>query len=220
MKTKKNESGVVFVEAAVVFPVMLLVIFLMIYAGNAYFQKARVEAIVTEIAIDGAAYCADPMIRNVNEGEEGATFGGISVSSLNVYPYRAFDSNGTGDTVGAMQTELEERIEGLGTGYFSGMKPQVKSASAKYKNGFFYSTFEVDVEYKIVFPIRMLGQKENLHITMYSHAAMPVSDTTELIRNVNMVEDYLEQFGITERFEEFKTKLSNAISSVGDWKKK
>ena len=69
MKTKKNESGVVFVEASVVFPVMFLVIFLMIYAGNAYLQKARVEAIVTEIAIDGAAYCADPMSRDVEAGK-------------------------------------------------------------------------------------------------------------------------------------------------------
>lgn len=215
MKTKKNESGVVFVEAAVVFPVMLLVIFLMIFAGNAYFQKARVEAIVTEIAIDGAAYCADPMVRTAEKGK----LGDISVSSLNVYPYRAFNGKGTGDTVGAMQTELEDRIKGLGVGYFAGMKPQVKSVSAKYNYGFLYSTFEVDVEYKIVFPIRMLGQKENASMTMYSHASMPVSDTTELIRNVTMVEDYLEQFGITERFEEFKTNLSETMNQVTFWKK-
>lgn len=211
MKTRKNESGVVFVEAAVVFPVMFLVIFLMIYAGNAYFQKARVEALVTEIAIDGAAYCADPMVRNAEAGSI------PDVSSIDVYPYRAFDPSGVGDTVGLLQTELEERIEGLGDGYFAGMKPDVRSVSAKYHNGFIYSTFEVDVEYKIVFPIRMLGETENVSLTMSSHASMPVSDTTDLIRNVNMVEDYLEQFGITEKIAEFKQKISDAVSKATEW---
>ena len=214
MKTKKNESGVVFVEASVVFPVMFLVIFLMIYAGNAYLQKARVEAIVTEIAIDGAAYCADPMSRDVEAGKI------PSVSSLNVYPYRAFDASGVGDIKSTMEDTLKKRIEGMNNGVFTGMKPDVKSATAKYNYGFLYSTFEVDVEYKIVFPIRMLGDKENMSMTMYSHVSMPVSDTTELIRNVNMVEDYLEQFGVKAKIEEFKAKIEDTVSKATDWMKK
>lgn len=201
----------VFVEASVVFPVMFLVILLMIYAGNSYFQKCRVEAVVNELAIDGAAYCADPMIENVEAG------GVPGLEELEVYPYRFLDANGVGDTVGNIEDELDKRIEGLDDGYFSGMKPKVKTATAEYNYGFLYSTFAVYVEYEIEFPIRMLGEDENVSITLHSHASMPVSDTTELIRNVNMVEDYLEQFGVMEAIDDFKAKITEVVSKAKDW---
>lgn len=91
MCKKKSESGMVIVEATIVFPVMFLVIFLMLFAGNAYLQKCRIESLVNSYALEAAAYCADPMVENAISG----TF--PSVSELHVYPYRYFDPNGVGD---------------------------------------------------------------------------------------------------------------------------
>lgn len=213
MKMKDRESGAIFVEASVVFPVMFLVILLMIYAGNAYFQKCRVEAVVTQLAIEGAAYCADPSILNA----EGSI--PTDPASVEVYPYRALDSNGVGDIVGTIEGRVNDEIEQLDAGYFSGMKPDLISAKAEYDYAFLYSTFKVTAEYEIVFPIRMLGESENVKITMSSHASMPVSDTTELIRNVNMVEDYLEQLGVKDALDELKTKITTAIDKATAWMK-
>lgn len=211
MKFKKNESGMVFVEASVVFPIMFLVIFLMIYAGNAYYQKCRVEAIATELAINGAAYCADPLLTSA----EGGKIPGLATH--NVYPYRAFDKDGVGTTKADIQEKLTKEIEGLDTGLFTGMKPDVRVAKADYKNGFIYSTFTVDVEYKIMLPIRMLGSNENVSLDFSTHVSMPVSDTTELIRNVDMVEDYLEQLGVMEKVDEFTAKITEAVTKAKEW---
>lgn len=211
MKTKDRESGAIFVEASVVFPVVFLVILLMIYAGNAYFQKCRVEAVVNRLAVEGAAYCGDPTILKA-EGKIPT-----DPASVEVYPYRALDPSGTGDIVGTIENRVYEEIEGLNDGYFAGMRPDIKSATAVYDYGFLYSTFQVTAEYEIVFPIRMLGQSENVSVTMSSHASMPVSDTTELIRNVNMVEDYLEQLGVKEEIQKLKDKISGAIAKAKEW---
>lgn len=212
MKFFKKENGAIFVEAAMVFPVMLIVILLMIYAGNAYFQKCRVEAIANDVAIEGAARCADPLLVNVEGGNM------PNVSTINVYPYRYLDSTGVGTTVSDMENELEDRIEKLGNGYFTRMKPKVKEVSAVYNYGFIYSTFEVYVEYKIEFPIRMIGDDENISLTMATTASMPVSDSTELIRNVDMVEDYLERLGVKAAVSELTGKIKEAISALTPWK--
>lgn len=211
MKFKKNEDGVVFVEASVVFPIMFLVIFLMIYAGNAYYQKCRVEAIATELAISGAAYCADPLLSSAESGSI------PSVASVNVYPYRAFDPDGVGSTEADIQELLEDRVEGLGTGLFSSMAPDVKTADAEYKNGFIYSTFIVDMEYRIKLPVRMIGRSDYYYLTFNSHISMPVSDSTELIRNVDMVEDYLEQLGVMEKVDTFTQKITEAVTKAKEW---
>lgn len=212
MKFFKKENGAIFVEAAMVFPVMLIVILLMIYAGNAYFQKCRVEAIANDVAIEGAARCADPLLVNVEGGNM------PNVSTINVYPYRYLDSTGVGTTVSDMENELEDRIEKLGNGYFTRMKPKVKDVSAVYNYGFIYSTFEVYVEYEIEFPIRMIGDDENISLKMATTTSMPVSDSTELIRNVDMVEDYLERLGVKAAVNELTDKIKEAISALTPWK--
>ena len=208
---KENERGMVIVEATIVFPVMFLVIFLMLFTGNAYLQKCRVDAYVNQLAIEGAAYCADPMLDNVTNGSI------PNVSDSEVYPYRYFDPNGAANIESEMQIKAEQKINNMSSGLFSGMTPKNQIVTAKYNNGFIYSTFSVDVEYKIVFPIRLLFSTENMSMSLASHASMPVSDTAEFIRNVDMVEDYMEKYGIAERLAEAKQKLDDALQKAKEW---
>jgi len=46
----------------------------------------------------------------------------------------------------------------------------------------------------------------------------PVSDVPEMIRTVDMVEDYLEQTGIKGAIEDFTKKISDSIGAVLKWK--
>lgn len=203
-KWKNDEGGMLIVEASIVFPVMFLVIFLMIFAGNAYLQKCRVEAIVNNLAIDGAAYCADPMLDDIESGSI------PSLSEHDVYPYRYLLTGEMGNIEDDIYTELETKISGMSSGLFSGMKPKNYIIDVKYHNGFIYSTFSVDVEYKIQMPVRLLGESEYISLAVASHAEMPVSDTSEFIRNVDMVGDYMEKFGVTE-------KINEMINKVKEW---
>lgn len=202
-----REDGMMIVEATIVFPVMFLVIFLMIFLGNAYFQKARVESIVNELALDGAAYCADPMLKTI---EETKTI--PALDTVDIAPYRYFI--GGMDTVETdIKNEIVRRISSLSTGLFSGMKPEgynTGGLKVQFKNRFISSSFSIDLQYKIVMPIRLLGENDYLELQLSSHTEVPVSDTMEFIRNVNMVEDYMERYGIVD-------KIQKMIAKAKEW---
>ncbi len=212
----KNERGALIVEASIVFPVMFLIIFFMIFTGNAYLQKCRVESIINQYAIDGAAYCADPHLSSVEAGKVPALDG------LHVYPYRYFGTSDYGyaaDVAADVEKNIYEKVTGLSTGLFSGMKPIIRKGdvSADYNNAFLYSTFSVDATYKIEMPIRMMGSDENMYLEISTHVEIPVSDSVEMIRNIDMIWDYMERLGADKKFEEIKAKLEEAFNKVNDW---
>lgn len=206
MKIKRNESGMVIVEATIVFPVMFLVIFLLIFAGNAYTQKCRVDAVVNKMAIEGAAYCADPMLDDVESGKV------PGFKDVDIQPYR-FLIGGMDDIEDDIDKKVNSEIKNMSTGLFSGMKPSSPNIKVKFNNGFIYSTFSVEVNYKICIPIRLLGQEDFTIMKLSSQVDIPVSATTEFIRNVDMVEDYMERSGVVDE-------IKKVMNKVNEWLKK
>ena len=208
MKHSLCERGMVIIEASIVFPVMFLAIFFMVFMGNAYFQKCRVEAIVTELVLDGAAYSADPLLNGVD-------LNGTAPDFVNEYPtwryYRYFTN--MSEASDAIKDELETRLGNVTTGLFSDMKPGVSRISVQAENYVIYSTFSIDADCSIPIPIKMLGAKYFSAMRVSARAEAPVTDVPEFIRNVNMVEDYMEQTGLME-------KINNAIKSAKDHFKK
>lgn len=204
MKKCLNEDGMLVVEATIVFPVMFLVIALMIFLGNLYYQKCRVESYVNEFAVLGAAYCADPMLDDVEAGSI------PGFKDVDIQPYRYFF--GGMDTIEASIIDgLTDTINNMGTGLFTGMKPTPPSVEVKFNNGFIYSTFSIDVEYIVKIPVKLLGMEDFFSIPLCSHANFPVSDTTEFMRNISMIEDYMQRFGITDKINEMMTKAKEWI---------
>lgn len=190
----KNEKGMLVVEATMVFPVMFLVIFLMIFLGNAYFQKSRIDSIVTQMAYYGSAQCADPLLREITEKEKVPS---LAEANYSIEPYRyLLGEVGKESGMNAIETQVEkqisDKIKGIKTGLFSYMKPSASKLYAEFNNFFVYSTFEVEVLYKVPLPIKLLGMKDYFSLNAASHCEVPVSDTPEFIRNVDMVEDWVE----------------------------
>lgn len=214
----RDERGAVVVEASVVFPVCLIVILMLLYLGNAYYQKARIEAIVVEEALDGAAYCADPLLRAIMHD------GGIpSIGETSYEPYRYIGGlfGGMNSIADGISSRISGRIHNLDTGLFAGMKPAGYDAGGlkvQYKSVFVASSVSVDLEYRIELPIRLLGEEDNLSIRFCTHTEVPVGDTPEFIRNVNMVDDILEATGAEEKIEnmikEFKGKLAEMFPKL------
>ena len=205
-KKRNKESGMVIVEATIVFPVMFLVIFLMIFAGNAYLQKCRVEAIINEMTIDGAAYCADPMLDEIEGGSI------PSLNDIDVRPYR-YLFGGMSDIESEIESKVNSKISNMSTGLFSNMKPSSAIVAVDYNNGFIYSTFLVEIEYKIRMPVRLLGASDNISLNISTCADMPVSDSSEFLRNIDMVEDYIEKyFGQSP-----EDKIDEMIQKAKEW---
>ena len=194
MKKIKDEKGMLIVEATMVFPVMFLVVFLLFFMGNAYFQKSRIDTIVTQMAYFGSAQCADPLLREI---ESKGKVPSLKNADYEIEPYRYIlgeigKNSGMSKIEGNVESQIQTKIRGLKTGLFSHMKPSASKLDAEFNNAFVYSTFNVEVNYKIPFPIKMIGMKNYLSLNMSSKCEVPVSDTPEFIRNVNMVEDWVE----------------------------
>ncbi len=95
------------------------------------------------------------------------------------------------------------------------MKPVLitpQSDIAHFNNYFIYATFDVEIEYEMTFPIRFLGDKNKISLTFYSRAEMPVSYTTEFIRNTDMVIDYLTGSGVMKKVSEAFGKVKTILS--------
>lgn len=202
-KIGKSEDGSLIVEASIVFPTMFLVIFFMIFAGNAYMQKCRVEAIVVDAVIESAARCADPLLKNMEEGNI-PSFDGVSL-----VPYR-YMTGGMGDAVSAVESNMSNKLHSMSTGLFDHMKPEIASCNLKFNNSFIYSTVSADVTYKIMVPVRLLGENDFMHMKFATHVETSVSDVPEFMRNVDMVEDIVQRL----TGDDFNGTIQNVVEKV------
>lgn len=212
----KSERGALIVEATIVFPVCFIIIIMLLYLGNVYYQKSRIEAIVVEATLDGAAYCADPLLRSISESESNTV---PDLGSVDYEPYRYVGGifGGMDKIEDSVSNLITARIKGLSTGLFSGMKPtgyDTGGLEVEYKSSFIASSISVNLEYKVEMPIRLLGDQENLSVKFHTHTEVPVSDSTEFIRNVNMVEDLLEVTGVERKIKESIKKLKEGFDNI------
>lgn len=210
----KSEKGALIVEATIVFPVMFFVILFMIFAGNAYWQRCKVEAIVNELALDGAAYCGDLLLYDVENNSI------PDVSSYHPTPYAVIGAalgfstdDSMGEYVEKIKEQLENRLASIGTGLFSGMTPvKISDPEIVYDTCFVYATFAIEVEMEVEIPIPLLGQKDFTVYSITNYTKMPVMDTMEFIRTLDMVQDYADSTGLTQKvtdlIEEVKAKFS------------
>lgn len=200
IKKLKNESGMVIVEASIIFPIMFFVLILLIYMGNAFYMKAQIDSVVVQKAVSGANYCADPLLETM------ITSGGLpGLDELDTDPYR-YILGGMGDIEAKIGNEVETEILGDSFSLFQNMKPKISTSSSdisKFNNFIIYSTFSVEVEYVIEFPISILGESTPAILTISSRAEVPINDTAEFIRNTDMVIDLFQG-----------TKAGQAISDV------
>lgn len=200
-KLNKEEGAVQIVEAAFVFPIMFIILFFLIYMGNAHYVRAQIEAIVVDKAITGANYCVDPILQTLKEEKKIP-----KLSELDLDPYRYFSGmNGVEEKI---SREVEETIEGTSASLFRNMTPVVKTSRSnisKYNNYILYSTFSVEVKCEVEFPIKFLGKSTPNILEITSRAEIAVNDTAEFIRNTDMVIDYFED-----------SKLGQSIKGVFD----
>lgn len=205
----KNENGLVIVEAAIVFPVMFFVLFFIIFIGNMYYEQAKVDNIVLTYATKGAQYVADPSLYSMDHGGNVPT----DVNGLDIEPYRYIIGSITNGSIADIENKLSQQVKDEinngGLIFFSNSKTNVtgsdNSKIAKFNNYVVYSTFVVQVNYEVKFPIRFLGATEPTIVKLSSRAEVAVNDAPEFIRNVDMVVDLLDG-----------TKTSDTVKSIFD----
>lgn len=189
MKKLKNEHGAVeIVEAAFVFPIVIFVVILLIMFGNVLYQQSKIDA----IAVRGAEYLAAVYTNPIMASGEIPT----DTTAINVKPYRYLF--GDSDSEELAKEFIEKEISKTGTGLFSGMEVKANVTTCEIKNYVVYQTARVEIEYSINFvPMKLFGASP---IIKSSNATVTAAtDSAEFIRNVDMIMDYSESYGLTDK---------------------
>ncbi len=214
-KMIKNENGLVIVEAAIVFPVMFFVLLFIIFIGNMYYEQAKVDNIVLTYATKGAQYVADPSLYDMDHGGNVPT----NVNGMDIEPYRYIlgsISNGTVSTIeDKLSQQVKDEINNGGLILFGNTKTNVVGSDndkiATFNNYVVYSTFIVQVNYEVKFPIRFLGDTSPTIAKLSSRAEVSVNDAPEFIRNVDMVVDLLDGTKTSENIKGIFDKINGFI---------
>lgn len=212
----KNENGMVIVESAIVFPVMFFVLFFIIFIGNMYYEQAKIDNIVLNYAIKGAQYVADPSLYSMEHGGNVPT----DVKNMDIEPYRYIIGSITNGSITQIENKLSEQVKqeinNGGLIFFGNGKTKLVGSDndkiATFKNHVVYSTFVVQVNYEIKFPIRFLGETDVTIVKMSSRAEVAVNDAPEFIRNVDMVVDLLDGTKTAENVQNIFNKINEFIS--------
>lgn len=212
-----NEKGALIVEAAIVFPVMFFVLFFIIFVGNLFYEQARIDDIVMRYAIQGAQCVADPFLYDM----EATNAVPSDVSELKLEPYRYILGSFTNGSISAVENKLSNDIKNeinqSSLVFFNNTKANYIGSDNKqvayFKNYIIYSSFVVQVNYEVKFPIRFFDRDSLTIAKMSARAEVPVSDTDEFIRNVDMAVDLLEETGAGQTIAGIFEKIGGFINS-------
>ena len=210
VKGLKNEKGSLIIEATIVFPVTFLVIFLLLFLGNIYYQRSKAQAVMTREAIEAAAAYSNPM------AEYYVLHDAIPACNADndFKPYRYLGSGGVETTV---KENIVEAVEGMGTGLFSSMDANDVYVEVDYKCFGVYATSQVYLKYSLAMPIKMLGQDEPYKIVFEEYVEISAMEGSEIVRNVTMIVDIFETFGVSLSFEEYIGQSDSPVSKFFDF---
>lgn len=185
----KDERGAVeIVEAAFVFPIVIFVVILFIFFGNMLYQQAKMDA----IAVRGAEYLASiytnpPLLENAIPTDS---------TKIQIKPYRYLF--GDSEAENKAKNFMKSLINSTGTGFFSGMEINANIKTCEVNNYVVYQTACVDIEYSInLLPMRLFDSPSVFRCANATVTA--ATDSAEFIRNVDMIMDYSEEYGLMDK---------------------
>ena len=207
-KNLKNENGAVIVEATIVFPIIFFVLFFLIFFGSARYEKAKVDSYVMQSAILGAQCSKDPYQYDMYKDASK-----IPTKYKNCEPYRYF-IGGMDDVEDKISADVVKYINDTSSTFFVGMNPKLKTSQdkiAKFNNYLIYSTFSVEVNYEVKFPIKFFGSNEPTILEWNSRAEVSVNDAPEFIRNIDMVQDLFDRTAAGDKIKSAFNKINSFI---------
>lgn len=210
-----DEDGSTIVEASFIFPIVILILFFLIFLSDAFYTKAKIDSIVMSAAIEGASKCGNLLLSQIEEDGKLPDLDAFE-NNGGAKPYRYIVSS-NGKIVDSINKSVYSKITDKSISFFPGYEPKIITAEnkiSKYNNYILYSTFSVQVEYEIDFKILFfMGDIPTLKLSSYS--TEPVNDASELIRNMDMLDDYIfKEGGLAGKLSSQFSKVQNFIDKL------
>lgn len=204
---QNSKGAVTIIEAAFVFPITFFIVFFMIMTGEAYYQHARVEYLVTSYAISGAARCENPMLGQLSGDKVNS-----DPISNEILPYR-YIFTGEAKTIGnQIASELDEKVSSMKPMAFRNMSPHNVNVKVAPALNPLISSFPVECSFEVPFPIKMIFTDTRLSFHYTVRMTASVGDPAEFIRNVAMIEDMMER---NQGIVDFAGKVKEGMKKVG-----
>lgn len=210
----KSEKGMVIVEATIVFPVIFFILFFLLYMGNMYYMRSQVDQVVAEAAVRGAAAIADPILEEIQNNDHVPIE--IGAGNMQIKPYRYLFSQKNVEL--NIKNEVEESIQKLGNGFYQGMYPRNVQVQTGFHGRILLNSFEVNADFELKFPIKFMGNDEPVILKFNSRSVVPVTETDEFIRNVDMAVDYMQSSGLEKKLSKAFDKVKEFFSISGNFK--
>lgn len=194
-RVKDEKGAVMIVEAAIVYPIVLFVVVIFIFLGNLFYQQAKVDAIAVRTAEYLARMYTHPLLQNGSKLPTDST-------QIDVQPYRYLF--GSDDAKSKTEDFMNRELRKTGTGLFSEMEIRPLVTSCEIENYVVYQKITVEIEYSVnLIPLKLFGGVPIVRTKCVSAAT--ASDPAEFIRNIDMILDYAESSGLTD-------KIKNTVS--------
>lgn len=201
----KSENGIVPIfEATIVFPIMFFVIIFMFLMGNVYMSKSYVDAVVHKEAVKIAAKCADPNLEETLNNKK------LNNTKLKNMPYRYIFQGQIKNVINSSKKEIRSIAKNDFNSFFPGMAPSMDNDNCikiKFENNLINYDLSVTADYKITLPFKFIFADDVMSFDYTAYANVPVTDSPELIRNVEMIIDYIQQTGLDKKVENVTNKI-------------
>lgn len=198
------------VEATFVFPIVFIIVFFMIMAGEAYYQRARVEHAVTAAAIDGAARCENPMLGTVMA--DGAV--PTDPAATDVMPYRYIFTGEARSIANQVRRDLQKTLEDMQPLLFRNMSPKNVMVTTDLHMNPLVSSLPLECTFEIPLPIKMIFSDEQFGFRYSVQVTASIGDPAEFVRNVGMVADFLQR---SQTAMKVIGGFRSAMEKVGAW---
>lgn len=208
------------VEAALIFPAVIITVLIMLVVSLLKFQEDVVKFGTQKMVSQMAREVAYPGYTEYIGSSSDMSIDISDLSTVNVEGYykqrklyKAFGSNHQ-----AAADRFEEKTQKFLTDYAFLTGLTVKRPNANVK-GFLFNTAQIEVEYGVRLPhfVTYLDVPQDLMLKTSSYAA--VSNPTEFVRNVDIAVDlldfFLEKLGFKERVDIYLEKMRDLILKFG-----
>lgn len=206
-----GSPGMIVVEAVFVYPVVFMVLAVILFLGDVYYQRARVEAIVLDASIRGASQVATASLPKISF-DPATGRGVLNPQDIRNDPYRyIFDSpqgTSTDDALKGTQALVDELLPASAS--FFGLAPEFDGKSAKvvYESKVIRGEVSVSAVYGIRVPVhKALIPEGEVSLELNARATSSVTPMGELVRNIDMMDDLYEASG--------GKKIGDSVETIG-----
>ena len=133
----------------------------------------------------------------------------LNNTKLKNMPYRYIFQGQIKNVINSSKKEIRSIARNDFNSFFLRMAPSMENDNIKIKfeNNLINYDLSVTADYKITLPFRFIFADNVMFFDYTAYANVPVTDSPELIRNVEMIIDYIQQTGLDKKVENVTNKI-------------